>query len=172
MTRIVLVRHAMPVVLEDLPGHLWQLGEGGRVAARAVRSRLPDPAYLVASDEPKAIDTLREAVAGGEVAVDAGFAEVGRPHIRSGGDDYRAAARAYVGGVVRDGWEPHEAVVARFGRAVRRHAGLAGGRALVIGTHGLCMTLWLAHATALPDPVAFWAGLDFPDVVEVPLGAG
>ena len=76
-------------------------------------------------------------------------------------------------GVCHDGWEPHEQVAARFDAAVSRHAKLAAARnlPLVIGTHGLAPTVWLAHRRLLGDPAQFWEDLRFPDLIEVDLAA-
>jgi broad specificity phosphatase PhoE len=170
--RLVLVRHAMPELVPDVPAERWHLGPGGRSAARALRRSMPGPAYFVASDEPKAVETLEELAGGHDVAVEPGFAEVHRPHLWT--DDYRATARAYVEGVRHDGWEPHDEVFARFESAVVRHAGLATaqGRILVVGTHGLAPTVWLSrHIRLEPSPAQFWADLRFPDIVDVDLSA-
>jgi 2,3-bisphosphoglycerate-dependent phosphoglycerate mutase len=164
--RLVLVRHAMPVVDSAVPPAQWQLGPGGRAAARALAAYLPRDAHYVSSPEPKARQTL-EALAE-QVAVDDGLAEVRRPHTWE--DDYRSRARAYVEGVVLPGWEPHEEVVERFAAAVARHASVAAAqhKPLVVGTHGLAPTLWLASRYRLePSPAEFWAGLRFPDLIEV-----
>jgi broad specificity phosphatase PhoE len=171
--RIVLVRHAMPAVLPGVPAELWELGKDGRAAARALATAVPLPAYFAASDEPKALQTLQE-MAGGELVIaEPGFREVRRPSGWS--HDYRDLARAYVQGASHEGWEPHAEVAARFERAVARHARAAARRRqlLVVGTHGLAATVWLAsRMLALPDPGTFWAGLQFPDLIEVDLRAG
>jgi broad specificity phosphatase PhoE len=125
----------------------------------------------VASDEPKASETLAGASNGAAIAIDPDFGEVRRPPDWT--DAHRALAAAYVGGATHAGWEPHDAVVRRFDAAVRRHqaAAAADRHLLVIGTHGMAMTLWLASRVQLDrDPVAFWAGLEFPDVVVVESG--
>ena len=54
-----------------------------------------------------------------------------------------------------------------------RHASLAApaGQALVVGTHGMALTVWLAGRFRLaPNPTSFWSGLEFPDVIVVDLG--
>ena len=181
--RVMLIRHAMPDTGRNartsggrtVPGRdtelapsAWRLGADGRAAAQALAITLPPNAYLVASDEPKASETLSIAAGGAAVAIDAGFGEVRRPDAWT--DAYRALAAAYVGGATHAGWEPHQAVVRRFDAAVRRHQAIATARraVLVIGTHGMAMTLWLASRFALePDPVVFWAALAFPEVVVV-----
>jgi len=182
--RVMLIRHAMPDAgrsartsgrrtvggrdPEIVPARDWRLGDAGRAAAKALATALPPNAYLVASDEPKAIETVSLASGGATVAIDAGFAEVRRPDAWT--DAHRALAAAYVGGATHAGWELQASVVRRFDAAVARHHEFATARhqVLVIGTHGMAMTLWLASRFVLaPDPVGFWAALAFPDVVVV-----
>jgi broad specificity phosphatase PhoE len=170
--RLVLVRHAMPAVEPEIPAERWELGEQGRAASRALAAALPQPGYFVASNEPKAIQTVQEMSAGLEVVPDPGFREVRRPHRWS--DDYRAQARAYVEGECNEGWEPHAEVVARFEAALSRHARVAATRQqiLIVGTHGLAPTVWLASRLRLvPTIGAFWASLRFPDLIDVDLRA-
>ena len=162
----------MPVVQPEVPAERWQLGEDGRSTARDLASRLrAGPAYYVASNQAKAIQTLEEVARGAPVAIDAGFGEVRHPYLRS--DQHRGHARAYVEGTCHDGWEPHRQVAARFDAAVARHAARAvrQHRALVVGTHGMAPTVWLATRMTLPDPGQFWATLGFPDAVHVDLVA-
>jgi broad specificity phosphatase PhoE len=138
-------------------------------------SKIGGQGPFVASDEPKAAETLREIAGRLVVATDSGFREVQRPHVWSSAGDYRALARAYVDGAEHDGWEAHAAVVRRFGDAVARHAELAAavGGTLIIGTHGLAATVWLASLLPVrPSPAQFWLGLRLLDVVEVDLVAG
>lgn len=171
--RLILVRHAMPIVQPDVPSDEWQLGDEGRRDARSLRSKLHEDAYFVASDEPKAIQTLEELANNAGASIDPGFREVRRPHFWS--DDYRAVARSYIEGVRLPGWEDHDRVAERFAAAVARHAILAAasGRALVIGTHGLASTVWLASIMRLdPSPAEFWEDLRFPDLIDVDLAHG
>ena len=165
--RLMLIRHALPDAVPEIPARDWQLSADGRLAARALRDRLPPSALLVASDEPKAAETLREASGGAPVLTDPGFGEVHRPD--EWVSDHRDRARAYVQGARHPGWEPQPQVVARFEAAVQRHA--TTGRVLVIGTHGMAATVWLAAHTTI-DPGPFWAALAFPDLLAVDLTAG
>ena len=164
---LMLLRHARPDPVQAVAPRDWQLSADGRLAARALRGRLPAGALLVASDEPKALETVREASGGAAVLADPGFGEVNRP--TEWVSDHRARARAYVEGARHEGWEPREEVATRFEAAVRRHAG--AGRRLVIGTHGMAATVWLATRTAI-DPGPYWEGLLFPDLIGVDLAAG
>jgi broad specificity phosphatase PhoE len=148
---LLLVRHAIPERIRGVPAEDWHLGDEGRAAARALAGRLDRDLRLVASDEPKAVETAEEliAVRGGTLAIDARLREVARPPLWDGG--YRERAQAYVGGEPVDGWEPHEQVIARFAAAA------ADAEAVV--AHGLAMSLYLPVA----DRVAFWQDLRFPD---------
>ncbi|GIH16368.1 histidine phosphatase family protein [Rugosimonospora africana] len=170
--RLILVRHAMPAVDPEIPGHLWELGEEGRAAARALAA-LHEPGYYVASDEPKALQTVREMSAGRDVVPEPRLREVLRPHRWS--DGYRAQAHAYVDGVCHEGWEPHARVAARYEAAISHHARVAAARkqALIVGTHGLAPTVWLATRLRLePTPADFWSSLRFPDLIEVDFVGG
>lgn len=149
----------MPAACAEVPARDWPLSADGLAAAR--RLQLPAGALLVASDERKAAQTLQAARPGAEVVIDAGFGEVRRPD--EWVDDHRERARAYVEGTRRAGWEPHDQVVARFEAAAGRHA--APGRTLVVGTHGMAATLWVASRRPI-DRGAFWAALRFPDLIE------
>jgi broad specificity phosphatase PhoE len=164
--RLTFVRHAMPVPDPDTPADRWSLSADGRVAAAALaRAYQPElPVYLVASDEPKAAETLTAMFPGVPVARDAGLGEVRRPRVWQ--PDHRMLARSYVEGDPPEGWEPRPEVVDRFDAAVARHASMASGRRPVFGTHGMALTVWLADRVRLdPDPAAFWAALRFPDLI-------
>jgi 2,3-bisphosphoglycerate-dependent phosphoglycerate mutase len=145
---VILVRHAMPELDPAVPHHDWHLGEAGRAAARELAAHLSRDARVVSSDEPKARETAEEL--GLPVRLDARLREVSRPAVWR--DDYRALARRYVGGESLPGWEPHDAVIARF---------RAAATADIVVTHGLAMTLFLGQ------DAAFWEELRFPDAWRV-----
>jgi broad specificity phosphatase PhoE len=170
--RLLLVRHAMPAIDPGVPAGQWELTPAGRAAARAL-GPVAGPGYYVASDEPKALQTVQEMAAGQQVIPEPGFREVSRPGGWAGG--YRQQAHGYITGSCPDGWEPQAQVAARFEAAVARHAAIAAGRQqlLIAGSHGLAVTVWLASWLRLePSPAGFWDSLRFPELIEVDLGAG
>ncbi len=160
----------MPVPEPATPPHRWALSDTGRAAARRLGPLLPSDALLVASDEPKAVQTLVAARPSAPVVRDARFAEVRRDEPYHG--DYRARRLAYLRGDSDPRWEPPDAVVARFDAGVTEHLRSAAGRSLVVATHGMAMTLWLAARGMLPDPAAFWSALGLPDAYAVDVAAG
>ena len=147
-----------PLVLPDR----WVLSEQGR--AEAARLVLPEGSRLVASGEPKAIQTLEHA---GEVTCDVRFNEVRR--VEAFGDDFRVARRAYVDGQDHPDWERREEVVARFSEGVDEGIAADPDRPLVVASHGMAMTLWLTARLGLADPGELWADLRFPDVLVIDL---
>lgn len=159
---IHVVRHAEPAVLPEVPPDRWRLTPAGAAAAAALATALPADAYLVASPEPKARQTLEPA---GPVTTDPRLAEVHRDEPYGG--DFRARRAAYVGGTDHPAWERRDGVAARFAAAVAAHRVRAADRPLVVGSHGMALTVWLATVVDLPDPAAFWAALRFPDLLLV-----
>jgi broad specificity phosphatase PhoE len=160
---LILVRHAMPDHGPHRPARDWHLSPDGWAAAHALCELLPPDARLVASSEPKAIETLQPA---GPVVSDPRFDEISR--VEAYDDDFRRNRRAYVNGTDLPDWEPREHVVRRFDAGVREHAEAASGP-LVLASHGMAMTLWLTATIGLHDPGDFWAGLGFPDAHRVDL---
>ncbi len=143
-----------PLVLPDR----WVLSEHGR--AEAAKIVLPEGSRLVASGEPKAIQTLEHA---GDVTSDMRFNEVRR--VEPFGDDFRVARRAYVDGADHPDWERRQEVVARFDAGIAAYP----DRPLAVASHGMAMTLWLTARLGLADPGEFWADLRFPDVLVIDL---
>jgi len=164
------VRHAMPVVDSDQEPARWHLSAEGRRTAAALVRRLPAAALLVASDEPKAWQTLDPTGDGQQVTKDARLREVRREEAFS--DDFHVARRAYVDGMDHLGWEDRRAVAARMQSAVDDHLAAAGERPLVVAGHGMAMTVWFTAAVGLADPGDFWAALRFPDLLAIDPPAG
>jgi broad specificity phosphatase PhoE len=157
----------MPEIRPHAPAERWELGGEGRAAARALAGALPRAPLTLASDEPKAQQTAEEVVAvcGGTLAVDARVAETWRPHVWD--PEFPVLAWEYVGGRRHDGWEAHDAVVARFDAAVRAGLRASQGQPLVIVNHGQALTLWLHSVGGIRDAPRFWSELWFPDAWRV-----
>lgn len=166
---LYLVRHAMPDVDPAADPATWPLGPEGRAAARQLADMLPSGALLVASEEPKAWQTLDPEGERG-ILRDRRLGEVRRTEEFN--DDFRRLRRSYVCGAVIPGWEPQAGVARRFGAAAGEAIQRAGRRDVVLATHGMALTVWLTTAISLADPGSFWADLRFPDVLAVDLRAG
>ena len=163
---VTYVRHAMPVVEEEVDSTRWHLDEATRALAEAWAGRLEvgeGIAALVTSTEPKAVETA-EAIArrwGSDVVTDARLREAVRPWIGTG---YRAMAHRYLRGEPHAGWEPHDAVEQRMADALVDAASARGTGAVVIVTHGLALSLHLGDELGGDfDRESFWSRLAFPD---------
>jgi 2,3-bisphosphoglycerate-dependent phosphoglycerate mutase len=129
----------MPAFTHDQAPDQWELNSEGHLAAAALATLLPAGAYLAASTEPKAWQTLTPT---GEPVRDARFGEVHRVGEPFGGN-FRELRLSYVDGTGHARWEPREQVAARFDAAIEEHLARAGERPLVVASHGMAMTAWL-----------------------------
>lgn len=160
MTALWLVRHAMPHLDGDVAAEDWELCEDGHAEAKALASRIPRGAQLVASNEPKAWQTLAPA---GDVRRDDRLGEVRRDEPFGG--PFRVRRRAYVEGATNPGWEPRSAVAQRFQDAVDDALSRPGMP--VMATHGMALAVWLHARGALAEPGEFWSQLACPQVIPV-----
>lgn len=160
------VRHSMAEPDESRPPTDWQLGDDGRTAARRLAERLevaPEIGALVTSTEPKAVATAE--VIGerwaADVHEDDRLREAARRWI---GPGYRAVAHRYLRGEEIDGWEHHDDVAARAEAAVDDAAAIAGGKPVVVVSHGLVLAVHLGRRLGQGfDAESFWSCLAFPD---------
>ena len=163
---ITYVRHAMAVIDEAVHPTEWHLDEAARHAAAALADTLEVAGglgALVSSTEPKAMETAEMIAArwGVEVRPDERLREAVRPWI---GPGYRAMAHRYLRGEAYDAWEPRAEVATRTASAVDDAVTAAAGRAVVVVTHGLALSLHLNDRLGGGfDPDVFWSCLAFPD---------
>ena len=61
MRKLILIKHARPQVEADLPSSEWRLSDEGRLACPALAQRVAahEPAIIISSDEPKAMETAQ-----------------------------------------------------------------------------------------------------------------
>jgi broad specificity phosphatase PhoE len=61
MRKLILIKHARPEVVEDVPSHEWELSDQGNASCGPLAEalRVHAPSMIVTSDEPKAIETGR-----------------------------------------------------------------------------------------------------------------
>ncbi len=85
MRKVILIKHAKPLVQENVPSHDWELSEEGRNAAKRLADELKefDPSVIFSSEEPKASQTaqiLRD-VLGKPMKIEPGLAEHDRGNV-------------------------------------------------------------------------------------------
>ena len=169
MTRLVMVRHAEPLVDAGKQAAEWPLTDLGRENAAALGRRLADgsaPTIVWTSPERKARDTGAHAFPSASVRVRPELGEVTRPWYPTAGELVDAVA-SYLRGDVAEGWEPRADVIARLTPV---ETDLRASERAVVVSHGVLITTWLDQAIGLEDPFSFWSNLRTPDVWELDLG--
>lgn len=175
MRRLLLIRHSESAAVEGVPPDRWGLTEEGRrrCAALAERLRGHDLDAIVASHEPKAVETARLVAErlGLGWRTEAGLHEHERDAMPWLGRELWEARIAELfrrPGARVFGRESARAALERFAGAVERvvAARLAGDVAIV--THGTVRTLLVARHNPV-DPFLFWRALAMPDLVELEL---
>jgi len=171
MSCVIVVRHAMPEVVRGVSSRQWGLSEASREDCVLLAHALPPGIGRVwSSDERKAKETA-DVVGlrlGLPVSVDVGFGEVDRPDVWD--RDYREVAAGYLGGADEPGWEERAAVVRRFAAAVGRAQGGTTGDVVIV-THGMAMSLWVASVAPVAV-VEWWRALTFPDAWRIEIETG
>ncbi len=85
MRKLILIKHAKPLIQEDVPSRNWGLSEEGRIAAARLAEQLKefDPSIVLSSEEPKAAQTAQILcdVLGKELKTEASLAEHDRENV-------------------------------------------------------------------------------------------
>jgi len=175
--RVVLVKHAVPVLEPDIPAREWRLGEEGENQARALARRLEPfmPVGLVTSSEPKAVRTAEivAAALGISLRIIDELEEFDRPAlpIVSRADHERLNAQIFADlSHVVLGSESGAGARGRFQSAVTRAIETADRETLVIISHGTVISLLVAAHNDDVDAFEFWKGLECGEfvVLEMP----
>ena len=177
-TRLILIRHAMPIVDDSRPSATWKLSESGRNAAKALASDLSAISIqsIVSSEEPKAIETA--AIIAETLGISWSTAPGLHEHERGrldwlGEEAWHAQIRRFFDRP-RDvvfGYESARDSLARFKTAVESVLDQPEHRTgtIAIVSHGTVMSLYAADKLG-DDPYVIWKNLDLPDYVELTSG--
>ncbi len=150
MRKLILVKHSAVVVQPDVPAAQWRLSDVGRARCVSLARMLAEyaPTVIVASDEPKAVETA-DTVAGGlglSVETEAGLREHDRadvPYHRDGAEFERADAEHWFATAVGE-------------LLARRPTGN-----VIVVAHGTVITLLIARHNRV-EPYQCWRRLGLP----------
>ena len=166
--RLILVRHAEPLVDPDVPASAWRLSPDGRAAAVEIGRRLAPhrPGACFASPEPKATETASAIASVLDLAVlpIAGLGEQRRETAPFFDDPERF--RAAVRGVFERpgervlGEESGDEARTRFALTIDEVMKGSEAETVIVVTHGTVLALYLAGRTGV-DAWRLWASLDF-----------
>jgi len=168
VSRLILVRHAAPVIDADKPSADWPLSDAGRGAAAALAEQIAPlaPAVLVSGAEPKMIGTA--SAIGDRLGMANTPLERLNEHARRStpfGD--RESFRASIQGLFSRpgeriyGDESADETYGRWAAAMDRVLALARGRPVVAVSGGTAISLFVSRRTGI-DPFAFWKALRLP----------
>ena len=167
--KLVLVRHSVPEIIPTVPASEWQLSDEGRRRCIKLAERLAvyAPAVIVASQEPKAIETGQ--IVAGILGMPFETALHLHEHERRnvGLFDTREQFEAKVArllehpGEVVFGQETGDEACDRFAAVIADVLEGHPSGNLAVVSHGTVMTLFVARAAGI-DPVPFWKGLGLP----------
>ena len=120
---------------------------------------------MLTSPERRARETAALAFPSVVAGIRNQLSEVRKPWYASG-DEHANAVADYLKGEVLAGWERREDVISRVAQLKSE---FGSSDRLVLVSHGLLLTTWLAHESGLNDPLSFWSDLRMPDVGDFDL---
>ncbi len=167
MSKLILVRHAQPVIDPDSPSERWVLAPEGRTATLALARELAifEPRAILCGDEPKMTGTAEalSEVLGVTVACTAGLSEHARRTTKFADKAaFEAAIKSLFErpGEVVYGEESTDMTYARFAAAIdTASAGEIG--TLVVVTGGTALSIFLSRRSGV-DAFQTWKSLRLP----------
>ena len=170
---LMLVKHSLPDVLEDVPAREWHLSEEGRVRARGLAGKLIrfQPEIIISSVEPKARETA--SIFAENFGLEFHEVEGLHEHERTGSsyfpkDDFQNLVREFFDKPTEliFGNETANSALARFRQAVDFVLNSYSGKNIVIVTHGTVISLYVSWLTGC-DGYDLWVKLGLPSFVAL-----
>lgn len=168
---LILVKHSLPEILEDVPAREWHLSEDGRERARELAGKLNryQPGIIVSSVEPKARETA--AILGENLGLEFHKVEGLHEQDRSR-ESYHSKVKFQA--LVRELFDKpnqlvfgnetaHEALV-RFRQAVEFVLNSYNDKTIVLVAHGTVISLYVSWLTGC-DGYSLWKELGLPAFV-------
>jgi len=170
---LILVKHSLPDVVENIPAREWVLSKHGRERARRLAQCLVryQPEMIVSSDEPKAKETAEiiAKVHGLEFQVCRDLYEHDRskaPFLSK--EEFRATVREFFEkpNLLVFGNETADQCHARFDLAVRSVLNAHENKTIMIVAHGTVISLFVSRLTGVSD-FLLWEELGLPSFVVI-----
>ena len=173
MSRLILVKHAKPLIDPARPAHEWVLTDEGRAQAARLAEALRAYAVgaVVTSTEPKAQQT-------GQIVADAlgcSCCDASDLHEHDRSNVPVMPTRDFISTMALFFKRPSQLVLGRetardaeqrFAGAIDDTMGAHPGRTVAVGTHGTVLALYVATLTR-EEPFALWRRLGLPSFVVV-----
>jgi broad specificity phosphatase PhoE len=176
--QLLLIKHSIPEPIIDLAANKWHLSEEGRrrCTALAERVALYAPAIVVASQEPKAMETADLRASALSIPIESApnlheHDRTGVPWL--GQDEFKTAVHEFFdrpSDLVFGRETAHEAE-SRFSVAVEATLTRHPTGTIAIVAHGTVISLYVAAKTGI-DACQTWQRLGLPSVVVLSLADG
>jgi broad specificity phosphatase PhoE len=168
---LILVKHSLPEIVEEVPAREWHLSNQGLVRAKQLADRLIayQPEILISSVEPKARETAEIIGTLHELRVE--VVEDLHEHDRSetrylSKDEFQNAVREFFlnPDELVFGKETANEAHRRFSKAVQSILGTHGNKTVVIVAHGTVISLFVARLTDTSE-YSLWNQLGLPGFI-------
>jgi broad specificity phosphatase PhoE len=173
MSALILVRHAAPEIVEDVPSEEWRLSEKGHDGAARLWPFLADyePKAVFSGPEPKIAETANILARAGGIPArqSAGLAEHAR---RSAAFTDRARFEASIESLFREpdrlafGDESASETLNRFARAIDSALQEVGRNSIIAVSGGTAISLFVAQRCGV-DGFALWRTLKLPHALVI-----
>ena len=171
--QLILVKHSLPKIVENIPAREWRLSDEGRARARRLAERLIgfQPEVIVSSIEPKAQETA-EIIARKynlTMQIVEGLHEHDRsktPYLSRG--EFQTSVRQFFENstTLVFGNETADECHTRFNQAVRFIHNYYRDKTIVVVTHGTVISLFISRLTGISD-ILLWNELGLPSFVLI-----
>ena len=170
---LILVKHSLPKIVENMPAQKWGLSDEGRMRAQQLAGRLNQyqPEVIVSSVEPKAKETAE--IIAAKHNLELHIAEGLHEHDRSKvaflpKDEFQAAVREFFEkpDTLVFGSETADACHARFQQAVHSILDQNLDKTVVIVAHGTVISLFVSRLTGISD-LLLWHELGLPSFLVI-----
>ena len=170
---LILVKHSLPQIVENLPAREWKLSEEGRIRAQPLAERLLlfRPEYIISSVEPKAKETA-EIIARRHnlelhTAVDLHEHDRSKtPYLSK--DDFQATIHNFFEkpGELIFGSETANEAHSRFDHAMRSILGCHPSETIVVVSHGTVIALFASRLIGISG-LSLWNELGPPSFMVI-----
>jgi len=174
---LILVKHSLPEIVENVPAQKWELSDEGRVRAQKLAARLNrfQPEVIVSSVEPKAKQTAKIIAAKHNLELQ--IVKDLHEHDRSKvgylpKDEFQGAVRRFFENpaTLVFGSETADECHARFQQAVHSILDHNLDKTIVIVAHGTVISLFVSRLTRISDQL-LWNDLALPSFVVIDVQA-
>lgn len=172
---LILVKHSIPEIVENVPAQEWKLSEEGRARAKRLAQQLElyQPEVIISSPEPKAKETAE--IIAGVHQIELHVAENLHEHDRGNvpfltHDKFQASIHEFFQKPTElvFGKETADQAHARFYRSVHSILNEHTNRTVVIVTHGTVLSLFVSRLTGSSD-FELWNMLGLPSFIAMDL---